>query len=97
MYKLITCFLTNYTHSFVEVNDIIPLEQKGYRRDSYGCKDQQLMNKVIPDTQMSESRAGKAVVAFLLSNADALRIPIGPNPKSGEETWCHRSSSLKVV
>ena len=29
---------------FMETNDIFPIEQKGYRKGSYGCKDQLLIN-----------------------------------------------------
>lgn len=37
-YKLFTSILTKQTYSFLEKNDILPLEQKGCKRDSYRCK-----------------------------------------------------------
>ena len=35
------------TYSHLEQNDVFPLEQKGCRRGSYGCKDQLMTNKMI--------------------------------------------------
>ena len=35
------------TYSHLEQNDLFPLEQKGCRRGSYGCKDQLMINKMI--------------------------------------------------
>ena len=35
------------TYSHLEQNDLFPLEQKGSRRGSYGCKDQLMINKMI--------------------------------------------------
>ena len=46
-YKLLTSMLTDKTYSHLEQNDLFPLEQKGCRRGSYGCKDQLMINKVI--------------------------------------------------
>ena len=44
--KLLTSVLKDRTYSHLEQKDLIPLEQKGYTRVSYGCKDQ-LINKMI--------------------------------------------------
>ena len=46
-YKLLTSIITDRTYSFLENNDIFPIEQKGCKRGSYGCKDQLLVNKMI--------------------------------------------------
>ena len=46
-YKLLTSVLTDRTYSHLEQNDLFPLEQKGCRRGSYGCKDQLMINKMI--------------------------------------------------
>ena len=46
-YKLLTLVLTDRTYSHLEKNDLFPLEQKGYRRGSYGCEDQLMINKII--------------------------------------------------
>ena len=48
-YKLLTSVLTDRTYSHLEQNDLFPLEQKGCRHDSYGCKDQLMINKMIPE------------------------------------------------
>ena len=47
IYKLLTSILAERAYSFVESNDIIPTEQKGCKRGSYGCKDQLLINRMI--------------------------------------------------
>ena len=47
MYKILTSILTERTYTFLDSNDILPTEQKGCRRGSYGCKDQLLVNKMI--------------------------------------------------
>ena len=46
-YKLLTSVLTDRTYLRLEQNDLFPLEQKGCRRGSYGCKDQLMINKTI--------------------------------------------------
>ena len=43
----LTSVLTDTTYSHLEQNDLFPLEQKGRRRGSYGCKDQIMINKMI--------------------------------------------------
>lgn len=47
IYKLLTSILTNRIHSFLEQNSVLPQEQKGCKRNSYGCKDQLFINKMI--------------------------------------------------
>ena len=42
-----TYLLAKMTYSHLEQNDLFPLEQKGCRRGSYGCKDQLMTNKMI--------------------------------------------------
>ena len=44
-YKFLTSVRTERTYSHLEQND--PLEQKGFRCSSYGCKDQLMINKII--------------------------------------------------
>ena len=46
-YKLLISVLTDRTFTPAKKNDLFPLEQKGCRRDSYGCKDQLMINKMI--------------------------------------------------
>ena len=48
-YKLLTSILTEKTYSHLTDHGILPAEQKGCRRGSYGCKDQLLINKMIPE------------------------------------------------
>ena len=49
MYKILTSILTERTYTFLEENELSPTEQKGCKRGSYGCKDQLLINKMIPE------------------------------------------------
>lgn len=37
-------------------NGLLPAEQKGYRRGSYGCKDQLLINKAILEEATSKRK-----------------------------------------
>ena len=47
MYKILTSILTERTYTFLDSNDILPTEQKGCKRGSYGCKDQLLVDKMV--------------------------------------------------
>ena len=47
MYKILTSIITERTYNFSENNNILPTEQKGCKRGSYGCKDQLLINKML--------------------------------------------------
>ena len=46
-YKVLTSVITERTYTFLEGNNLLPQEQKGCKRGSYGCKDQLLINKMI--------------------------------------------------
>ena len=46
-YKLPTSILIDWTCSYLEQNDLFPLEQKRCRCGSYGWKDQLMINKMI--------------------------------------------------
>ena len=46
-YKLLKSVLTDRTYLHLEQNDLFLLEQKGYRRGSYGSKGQLMINKMI--------------------------------------------------
>ena len=48
-YQLLTSIITESAYSHLDLNNILPLEQKGCRRGSYGCKDQLLINKMIQE------------------------------------------------
>ena len=47
MYKVLTFILANRTYTFLSAHQLLPSEQKGCKRESYGCKDQLLANKMI--------------------------------------------------
>ena len=46
-YKTLTSILTDCTYIFLENNNLLPTEQKGCRRGSYGCKDLLLIEKMV--------------------------------------------------
>lgn len=46
-YKILTSIITERVYKHLDENDLLPKEQKGCRRGSYGCKDQLLINKAI--------------------------------------------------
>ena len=43
-------------YTFLEENSILPQEQKGCKRKSYGCKDQLLINKMILENCRKKNR-----------------------------------------
>lgn len=45
--KMIPSVLMNSTYTFLDGNHILIVEESEYRRVSYGCKDQRLINKTI--------------------------------------------------
>ena len=47
MHKILTSTVTERTCNFLDVNNILPSEQKGCKKGSYGCKDQLLINKML--------------------------------------------------
>ena len=46
-YKILTSMLTDRMYTFMEANKLFPLEQKGCKKGSYGCKDQLLINRML--------------------------------------------------
>ena len=56
MYKILTSIITDRTYCFLERHDILPAEQTGCRRRSYGCKDQLLINKAILEEVKSKRK-----------------------------------------
>ena len=56
MYKILTSIITDRTYCFLERHNILPAEQKGCRRGSYGCKDQLLINKAILEEVKSKRK-----------------------------------------
>ena len=47
MCKVLTSILADRTYTFLSAHQLLPSEQKGCKRESYGCKDQLLANKMI--------------------------------------------------
>ena len=43
-------------YAFMETYDLFPIEQKGCRKESYGCKDQLLINRMIIEDCKSKHR-----------------------------------------
>jgi len=55
-YKILTSIITERMYTFLEHNSILPQEQKGCKRNSYGCKDQLLINKMILENCKKKNR-----------------------------------------
>ena len=55
-YKILTSTITERMYIFLEENSILPQEQKGCKRNSYGCKDQLLINKMILENCRKKNR-----------------------------------------
>ena len=49
MYKLLTSILSDHIYQHLTENNLLPTEQRGCRKNSYGTKDQLLINKTILD------------------------------------------------
>ena len=47
LYKILTSIMSERSYKHILTNNILPEEQKGCARNSYGCKDQLLLNKAI--------------------------------------------------
>ena len=46
-YKIITSIIKNRIHHHLTSENMLPIEQKGCQKGSYGCKDQLLIDKAI--------------------------------------------------
>ena len=49
MYKILTSIIAERTYNFLNEHQLLPSEQKGCKRGSYGYIDQLLINKMILD------------------------------------------------
>ena len=64
-YKVLTPILTERSYTHITKNDIIPEEQRGCARNSYGCKDQLLINKmVIEDCKKKKKNLSMAWIYY---------------------------------
>ena len=55
-YKILTSIITERMYTLLEENSILPQEQKGCKRNSYGCKDHFLINKMILENCRKKNR-----------------------------------------
>ena len=62
-YKLLTLIFTDLVYDHVTTNEILPLEQKGIRRKSRGCKDQLLLGRAI--TEDARKRRNNLIVMWI--------------------------------
>ena len=56
MYKILTSIITERAYNFLDKNNILPTEQKGCKRGSYGCKDQLLINEMLLENSRSSCK-----------------------------------------
>ena len=56
MYKILISIITERTFNFLDNNNILPTEQKGCKRESYGCKDQLFINNMLLDNSRSSCK-----------------------------------------
>ena len=56
-YKILTSILSERTYKHLLNNDLFPSEQKGCKKNSYGCKDQLLINKMILQNCKNQKRS----------------------------------------
>ena len=64
MYKLLTSIISERTYNFLDDQQMLPTEQKGCRRGSYGCKDQLLVNKMILEDRKRKKNLGVAWIDY---------------------------------
>ena len=55
-YKLITSVLVEQIYDHLQINHLLPAEQKGCGRGTYGCREHLLLNKLIIDHARKNSR-----------------------------------------
>ena len=64
-YKILTSIITERVYNHLDENDLLPKEQKGCRRGSYGCKDQLLINKaIIEDAKKKKKNLSTAWIDY---------------------------------
>ena len=64
-YKMLTSIITERVYNHLDENDLLPKEQKGCRKGSYGCKDQLLINKaIIEDAKKKKKNLSKAWIDY---------------------------------
>ena len=56
MYKILISLITERTYNFLDNNNILPTEQKGCKRESYGFKDQLMIDKMLLENNRSSCK-----------------------------------------
>ena len=56
MYKILTSIVTERNCNFLDANNILPSEQKRYKKGSYGSKDHLLIDKMLLENSRSRHR-----------------------------------------
>ena len=65
MWKLMTETIAKSIYNFLDVNDKLPVEQKGCWKKSRGTKDQLLIDKMIPrDCRKRHTNLGMAWIHY---------------------------------
>ena len=55
-YQVLTSVIAERKHTFLEGNNLLSQEQEGCKRESYGCKDQLLINKMILEDYKNKNK-----------------------------------------
>ena len=63
MCRILTSILSDRAHKQMTSNNLLQVEQKGYSKGSYGCKDPLLIKKAIID--MTKSRKRNLTTAWM--------------------------------
>ena len=65
MWKLVTLIIANSVYEYLEMYNLLPVEQKGCRRNSRGTKDQLLIDKmVLNDCKKRHTNLGMAWIDY---------------------------------
>ena len=65
MWKLMTGIIVNSVYEYLEMYNLFPVEQKGYRRNSRGTKDQLLIDKMLlNDCKRRHTNLGRAWIDY---------------------------------
>ena len=65
MWKLMTGIIANSVYEYLEMYNLLPVEQKGCRRNSRGTKDQLLIDKmVLNDCKKRDTNLGMAQIDY---------------------------------
>jgi len=63
-YKILTSIITEKLYEHLKTNNLLPTEQKGCKKGSYGCKDQLLINKAILEAKSRKKNLTTAWIDY---------------------------------